>query len=69
MPSLEERIAEREAKKAAKDERRAVTRRDREEQASDDKKKEQDKNRGKRPALGHAQEDQRQVETSLADVD
>ena len=37
MPSLEERIAEREAKQAAKDVRRAAARRDREEKASDNK--------------------------------
>ncbi|POR36875.1 37S ribosomal protein S17, mitochondrial [Tolypocladium paradoxum] len=69
VPSLEERIAEREAKKAAKDERRAATRRDREEQASDDKKKEADRKRGKLRALGHAEEKLQQVEASPTDVD
>ncbi|PNY29585.1 37S ribosomal protein S17, mitochondrial [Tolypocladium capitatum] len=69
VPSLEERIAEREVKKAAKDERREAMKREREVQASDDKKKEADGKRGKRPALGHAQEKRQPVEASPTDVD
>ncbi|KND93040.1 37S ribosomal protein S17, mitochondrial [Tolypocladium ophioglossoides CBS 100239] len=69
VPSLEERIAEREAKKAAKDERRAATRKDREELAGEDKKKEAERKRGTRPALGHAQEKRQHVEASPTGVD
>ncbi|KAK7414115.1 hypothetical protein QQX98_006977 [Neonectria punicea] len=56
VPSLEERIAEREAKKAIKDERRAAKRQAEEEQRQEEKKLELEKEEAKRKAWEEAQQ-------------
>ncbi|KAK7428657.1 hypothetical protein QQZ08_004751 [Neonectria magnoliae] len=56
VPSLEERIAEREAKKAIKDERRAAKRQAEEEQRQEEKKLELEKKEARRKAWEEAQQ-------------
>ncbi|KPM40191.1 hypothetical protein AK830_g6397 [Neonectria ditissima] len=57
VPSLEERITEREAKKATKDERRAAKRQADEEQRQEEKKLELKKKEAKRKAWEEAQQE------------
>lgn len=68
VPSLEERIAEREAKKAAKDERRAARRQAEEDKRQEEKRLELEKKEAKRKAWEEAQQ-QRKPQTSASDVD
>lgn len=68
VPSLEERIAEREAKKAAKDERRAARRQAEEDKRQEEKRLELEKKDAKRKAWEEAQQ-QRKPQTSASDVD
>ncbi|KAM5352137.1 hypothetical protein ACJ41O_004860 [Fusarium nematophilum] len=68
VPTLEERIAEREAKKATKDERRAARRQAEEEKRQEEKRLELEKKEAKRRAWEEAQP-QRKPQTSTSDVD
>ncbi|KAI5466525.1 hypothetical protein BGZ63DRAFT_421005 [Mariannaea sp. PMI_226] len=54
VPTLEERIAEREAKKTAKDERRAARRRDEEQQRTEEKMLERTRSQARREAWEEA---------------
>lgn len=67
MPTLEERIADRDAKKAVKDERRAARRQAEIEQRQEEKRQEAEKKEAKRKAWEEAQE--RKAATSPNDVD
>ncbi|KAF4997052.1 hypothetical protein FDECE_12205 [Fusarium decemcellulare] len=68
VPSLEERIADREAKKATKDERRAARRQAEEEKKQEEKRLELEKREAKRKAWEEAQK-LRKPQTSASDVD
>ncbi|RSL61436.1 hypothetical protein CEP54_006249 [Fusarium duplospermum] len=68
VPTLEERIAEREAKKAAKDERRAARRQAEEDKRQEEKRLELEKKEAKRKAWEEAQQ-KRNPQTSASDVD
>ncbi|KAF7546903.1 hypothetical protein G7046_g9168 [Stylonectria norvegica] len=68
VPTLEERIADREAKKAAKDERRAARRKADEDERREQKRQELEKRDTKRKAWEDAQQ-QRTGQTSTEDVD
>ncbi|KAH7157231.1 hypothetical protein EDB81DRAFT_418765 [Dactylonectria macrodidyma] len=67
VPTLEERIAEREAKKAVKDERRAARRQAEVERTQEEKRLELEKKEAKRMAWEEAQE--RKAQTSAGDLD
>lgn len=72
VPTLEERIADREAKKATKDERRAARRIENQESAVEEKRQQEARWSAKRQAREDAQVKQRQQahqQTSLSDVD
>ncbi|CAJ0551593.1 Ff.00g055720.m01.CDS01 [Fusarium sp. VM40] len=68
VPTLEERIADREAKKAAKDERRAVRRQEEESKIQEEKRLQNEKKEAKRRAWEAAQE-KHKSQTSASDVD
>ncbi|KAF4967088.1 hypothetical protein FSARC_5309 [Fusarium sarcochroum] len=68
VPTLEERIADREAKKATKDERRAARRQAEEDKILEEKRLENEKKEAKRKAWEEAQK-QRGSQTSSSDVD
>lgn len=68
VPSLEERIAERESKKALKDERRAARRQQQEEEKRQEKQQEVERRAAKRKAREETQK-QPSTETSPSDVD
>lgn len=72
VPTLEERIADREAKKEAKDERRVTRRKERHESAEEEKRQREERWEAKRRAQRDAQLNQKQRHqqpTSLSDVD
>ncbi|KAH6955011.1 hypothetical protein FAVG1_05443 [Fusarium avenaceum] len=68
VPTLEERIADREAKKAAKDERRAARRHEEESKIQEEKRLQNEKKEAKRRAWEAAQE-KHKSQTSASDVD
>ncbi|KAH7245884.1 related to ribosomal protein [Fusarium torulosum] len=68
VPTLEERIADREAKKAAKDERRAARRQEEESKIQEEKRLQNEKKEAKRRAWEAAQE-KHKSQTSASDVD
>ncbi|KAI6748431.1 hypothetical protein HG530_015467 [Fusarium avenaceum] len=68
VPTLEERIADREAKKAAKDERRAARRHEEESKIQEEKRLQNEKKESKRRAWEAAQE-KHKSQTSASDVD
>ncbi|KAF5019018.1 hypothetical protein F66182_8992 [Fusarium sp. NRRL 66182] len=68
VPTLEERIADREVKKAAKDERRAARRQAEEDKRQEEKRLENEKREAKRKAWEEAQK-KRKSQTSASDVD
>ncbi|KAF4497669.1 ribosomal s17 [Fusarium agapanthi] len=68
VPTLEERIADYEAKKAKKDERRAARRQEEEKQRLEEKRLENEKKEAKRKAWEEAQQ-KRKPQTSASDVD
>ncbi|KAG6988067.1 hypothetical protein FocnCong_v002965 [Fusarium oxysporum f. sp. conglutinans] len=68
VPTLEERIADYEAKKAKKDERRAARRQEEENQRLEEKRLENEKKEAKRKAWEEAQQ-KRKPQTSASDVD
>ncbi|KAH7249653.1 uncharacterized protein BKA55DRAFT_539230 [Fusarium redolens] len=68
VPTLEERIADYEAKKAKKDERRASRRQEEENKRQEEKRLENEKKEAKRKAWEEAQQ-KRKPQTSASDVD
>ncbi|CCT67437.1 related to ribosomal protein [Fusarium fujikuroi] len=68
VPTLEERIADYEAKKAKKDERRAARRQEEENQRLEEKRLENEKKEAKRKAWEEDQQ-KRKPQTSASDVD
>ncbi|KAF5549740.1 hypothetical protein FPHYL_9570 [Fusarium phyllophilum] len=68
VPTLEKRIADYEAKKAKKDERRAARRQEEENQRLEEKRLETEKKEAKRKAWEEAQQ-KRKPQTSASDVD
>ncbi|KAM0195623.1 hypothetical protein ACHAPA_007475 [Fusarium lateritium] len=68
VPTLEERIADREAKKAAKDERRAARRQEEESKIQEERRLQNEKKEAKRRAWEAAQE-KHKSQTSVSDVD
>jgi small subunit ribosomal protein S17 len=68
VPTLEERIADYEAKKAAKDERRAARRQEDENKRREEKRSENEKKEAKRKAWKEAQQ-KHESNTSTNDVD
>lgn len=68
MPTLEERIADYEAKKAAKDERRADRRQEEENKGREEKRLVNEKKDAKRQAWEEAQQ-KHKLDTSTSDVD
>ncbi|KAF4334100.1 ribosomal protein s17 [Fusarium beomiforme] len=68
VPTLEERIADYEAKKAKKDERRAARRQEEENKRQEERRLENEKKEAKRKAWEEAQQ-KRKLQASASDVD